>query len=230
MSKLKNFPKNLSKKIIIGLTGRNDSEVIEKIKNADKLKIKEAGLFLEMLKPNQRQNVYEELEKSKIKKIPLIHVRDDMVKKEFDYLEKKYSPKYYTIHESTFNHLHKWKNYQQKLFLEMNYDNHIEKNVKVEKIGGFCIDLSHLKAAQERNAKEYEYTIKQIKKTKNLCNHLNGYDEIEKRDIHTIKSEKEFNYLKELPKIVFGEKIALEMFNPIEEQIKYKKYLIKLLT
>jgi hypothetical protein len=201
--------KNISKKIIIGLTGKNDTEVIEKIRSAEKLKIKEAGLFLEMLEPNQRNNAYQELEKSKIKKIPLVHIRDDMTKKELDYLEKKYSPKYYTIHENTFTHLKKWKTYYKKLFLEMNYDNHIEKYVKVEKIGGFCIDLSHLKSAQERNTKEYEYTIKKIKETKNLCNHLNGYHNVEKRDIHTIKSEKEFDYLKKLPKLVFGDKIPL---------------------
>lgn len=222
--------KNLSKKIIIGLTGRNDTEVIEKIKSADKLRIKEAGLFLEMLEPSQRNKVYKELEKAKIKQIPLIHIRNDMTKKELDYLEKKYSPKYYTIHESTFNYLKKWKTYYKKLFLEMNFDDHVEEYVKVEKVGGFCIDLSHLKASQERNTKEYEYTIKKIKETKNLCNHLNGYHEVEKRDIHTIKNEKEFDYLKELPKIVFGDKISLEMFNSIEEQVKYKKYLIKLLN
>jgi hypothetical protein len=47
-----------------------------------------------MLEPAQRKKVYKELEKSEIKKIPLIHIRNDMTKKELDYLEKKYSPKY----------------------------------------------------------------------------------------------------------------------------------------
>jgi len=40
---------------------------------------------------------------------------------------------------------------------------------------------------------------------------------------------KNFDYLKTLPKFVFGECITLEMFNPIKEQLEFKKYIAQLL-
>jgi len=50
-----------------------------------------------------------------------------------------------------------------------------------------------------------------------------------KRDLHTVRTLKDFNYLKELPKFVFGKYIALETFNSINQQLKFKEYIIKLL-
>lgn len=219
-----------SKKILIGLTGRNEKEIIEKINQADKLGITTAALFLEFLPKKQRKKVYSELLKSKIKKLPVVHIRNCMPKRELKFLEKNYGSKYFTIHEDSFKCLKKWKGFHDKLFLEMNYDNKIPKNTVVEKIGGFCIDLSHFKASEQRKGKEFEYVMKR-KKFKEMfkCNHLNGYKEKNKTDLHTLNHKKELNYLLTLPKFLFGKYIALEMFNSVEEQIKYKKYLLKFL-
>jgi hypothetical protein len=219
-----------SKRLLIGLTGRNAKEVIKKIKDANKLGITRAALFLEMVKDNERDSVYSALEKSKIKTLPLVHIRNGMHKDELKLLEKKYKSKCLTIHEDSFKYLHKWNGHHKKLYLEMNYNDKIPKDAKVEKIGGFCIDLSHFKSAKERGVIEYNYIMKRkgLKK-RFLGNHLNGYSSKEKRDIHAVNNVKQFDYLLTLPKFVFGKYIALEMFNTIEEQIKYKKYLLRLL-
>jgi hypothetical protein len=37
-----------------------------------------------------------------------------------------------------------------KLYLELNYDGFLSKSVKVNKIGGFCIDLSHFKTTEKK--------------------------------------------------------------------------------
>jgi hypothetical protein len=219
-----------SKRLLIGLTGRNGKQVIERIKDADKFGIITAALFLEMVSKRGRKKIYKALIKSRIKYLPLVHIRNGMSKKELEFLEKNYESKCFTIHENSFKYLKKWNGFHKKLYLEMNYDDKIEKNVDVEKIGGFCVDLSHFKSAKERNAKEYDYVMKRKnKKEMFLGNHLNGYSENEKKDIHTINNTKEFNYLLTLPKFVFGKYIALEMFNSVEHQIKYKKYLTKFL-
>ncbi len=219
-----------SNKLLIGLTGRNAKEVIAKIKDADRLGIKRAALFLEMVPEKERKKVYEALLKSKIKSLPLVHIRNDMNKKELKFLRKKYKSKCLTIHEDSFKHLSKWTGFHKKLYLEMNFDNKIPSITKVEKIGGFCVDLSHFKSAKERGVKEYDYVMKKRKKKKMfLGNHLNGYNEKEKKDIHTVKNTKQFDYLLTLPNFIFGKYIALEMFNSVPEQIKYKKYLLKLL-
>ena len=50
-----------------------------------------------------------------------------------------------------------------------------------------------------------------------------------KKDIHNVRTLKDFEYLKTLPKFIFGKYIALEMFNSIKEQLEFKKYLTPIL-
>jgi hypothetical protein len=112
----------------------------------------------------------------------------------------------------------------------MNYDNSIIGPVDVSKIGGFCIDLAHFKAAEEKWSKEFEYILhRQPTKKYFRCNHLSGYSFKENTDLHVIKNSKNFDYLKKLPKFVFGDVIAIEVDNNIEEQLRFKDYAIKLL-
>ena len=111
----------------------------------------------------------------------------------------------------------------------MNFDNVISKTVSVEKIRGFCIDLAHFKVALETLSKEFEYVFKRKNKKIFLCNHLNGWDSEKNIDMHTITTLKDFDYVKTLPHFVIGKVIALETFNSIKEQLKYKTYLEKLL-
>ena len=62
------------------------------------------------------------------------------------------------------------------------------------------------------------------------CNHLNGFRPQKITDKHSVDSVKDFEYLKTLPEFVFGNCIALEMYNSIEEQLKFKKYLSEMLN
>jgi hypothetical protein len=120
--------------------------------------------------------IYTALENYSIKQIPLIYIRNDMGPEELEYLCKRYKYPCLIIHEDGFNHLDRWRGYHKNLFLEMNYDNFVPSTVKVKKIGGFCIDLSHFKTAGEKWMKEFEYIIKRRKSKKLfVCNHLSGY-------------------------------------------------------
>src|SRR3989344_4383251 len=111
----------------------------------------------------------------------------------------------------------------------MDYNGEIDKNVKVGRIGGFCVDLAHFKAAIARGSEEAYYIFTRKNKIKFACNHLSGFSSQKNRDLHTVTSLKDFDYLTSLPKWVFGEVIALEIDNSIEEQLKFKEYLIKIL-
>jgi len=48
-------------------------------------------------------------------------------------------------------------------------------------------------------------------------------------DIHLVKDLRDFDYLTTLPKYAFGKIIALEVDNSIQDQIKFKEYLGRLL-
>lgn len=220
----------ISKRILISITGRTTADWKNKLLEIEKYKLTKIALFLEFYSKKERQKIYEALLSSNIKKIPVVHARNDMSKDEFAFLKKKFKTKCFTIHENGFKYLEKWEGFHQKLFLELNYNDHVSRIVELDKIGGFCVDLSHFKAAQERCTKEFNYILKNKKfKKKFKYNHLNGYSYARKKDIHTIRTLKDFEYLKTLPKFVFGRYIALEMFNSIKEQLKFKKYLHEIL-
>lgn len=219
-----------TKKLLIGLTGRTDREWQSKLKEINQFKITEIALFLEFYRKRQREKIYQALLKSKIKKIPQVHLRNDIERGELEFLTKTYKPACFTIHESSFRVLNNWKGFYKKLFLEMNYDNFISNLIKVDKIGGFCVDLSHFKASEKKFSKEFKYIIKRKNASKYfICNHLNGYSYRNNTDLHIVKSLKDFNYLKSLPKFLFGKYIAIEVFNSIVDQIIFKKHLINLL-
>lgn len=222
--------KNISTMILVGITGNKNICWQAKLKEIEKYKISNAALFLENFTETQRKRIYKALLNSDIKKVPLVHIRNDMDKEELKFLVKNFGSKYFTIHEDSFDVLEKWRGYYKKLFLEMDTDNFISKRVKVEKIGGFCIDLSHFKVGKEKGSKEFDYIVQRRKKT-NLfaCNHLNGYSYEKNIDIHKIKDLKDFNYLKTLPRFLFGEVIALECENTISKQMRFKKHIAQML-
>lgn len=223
--------KKFEDRIILGATGRTAAQVIKKLKDAEKNNIKKIALFLELINESDKKKVYKFLESSKIKKIPLVHIRNDMKKWELKLLREKFGAKYLTIHEDSFRYLKKWEGHHKFLYLEMNFNNSIAKYVKVNKIAGFCVDLAHFKAAEERWTKEFEYVLSRKNVRRYFkCNHLNGFDYKIRKDVHKIRAMPEFEYLKTLPRFLFGDCIALEIFNNIEQQIKFKEYLVKMLN
>ncbi len=215
-----------NKDILFGITGK-DNEWEKKLSDLNNLHVETAALFLERFGETQRKKIYLALLQSSLKNIPLCHIKNDMEVEELVFLEAKFKTEYFTVHESSFSFLPKWPGFEKKIFLEMDYNNSISKRVDVEKIGGFCIDLAHFKAAMTCFAKEFDYTYFRKEKNLFLCNHLNGYDEEKNKDIHEIKNLEEFDYLKTLPDFVFSKVIALEVENGITEQIEFKNYLVK---
>lgn len=221
--------KNFEQRILLGITGEKEAWE-EKLNDINKLGIAEVALFLERFDQTQRKKIYRAILDSSLKNIPLCHIRNDMEIEELVFMEEKFKTKYFTIHEGSFSFLDKWPGFNKKLYLEMDANNYISQKVIVEKIGGFCVDFSHFKMAQTQWTKEFDYTYFKKEKIKFGCNHLNGYDEEKNDDMHVVKSLKDFDYLKTLPKFLFSKVIALEMDNSISQQIKFRKYLVNLLS
>ena len=219
-----------SREILISITGRNGNDWEEKILELEKLKITRCALFIEFFNKIERGKIYSALLSSNIKEIPFVHSRDDMSKEEFTFLIDNFKTKYFNIHEIHFNQLKKLKGLHKKILIEFNYDNKIKKNVNMKRTGGFCVDLSHFKSSETRFSKEFYFIIKERNHLRKfIANHVNGYDKVKRKDMHTIKSLKDFEYLKELPNFVFGKYIAIETFNSIHEQLKFKRHISKLL-
>ena len=228
MNKLKD---DLNKRILVGVTAKGGKGWRKKLKEIKKYKITRFALFIEEISPKKRKKLYKKLNKLKIEEIPLIHIKDDTTNEELEFFKQKYHTKYFTIHEDHFSKLNEWNGFHKDLYVEFNNDNFVSKSVKVENIGGFCIDLSHFKKGEAIKSKEFYYVTKRkSKKSYFACNHLNGYSYRLNRDIHAPTKLSQFSYLKTLPNYLFGKIIAIEMYNSIKEQLEYKKYILKLLN
>ena len=221
---------DFSGKIYPSITGFINADWQGQLKEINKLKLTEIAVFLSAFDKKERDHLYKFLLESSIKRVPLVHLRDDTDASDIKFFIKNFKTEYFNIHEPFFGILKQWKGYWKKIYLELNYNDEIPKDVDVEKIGGFCIDLSHLKTAIARGAKEAFYVFENKDKIRFSCNHLNGYDEKTKEDKHTVTDLKDFDYLKTLPKYVFGEVIALEVYNSIKEQLEFKKHVSKILN
>lgn len=216
-------------KILLSITGTESFDWADKLKEINARKIDEVAVFLASFDKKERDNFYRLLLKSTVKTIPFVHLREDVTKEEIKFFIDRFKTRYFNIHEDHFKKLDQWQGYWDKLYLEMNFDDEVAKDVKVRKIGGFCVDLAHLKAAISRGTEEASFVFFRKKQAEIACNHLNGYAPLAMKDIHLVKDLNAFDYLTTLPKYAFGKIIALEVYNSIEEQIKFKKYLSRLL-
>ena len=212
-----------TKKLIVSLTARHRRDWQNKIKEIKKYRLREVALFMEILPPAERKGLLDALTEAGVKKIPLVHIRNDNTKKELDVLYKKFGARYFTIHEFHFKYhiIRHWRNYYKNLYLEMTTDNHVSPKVKVEKIGGFCMDLAHYKKQVTLQDEEYLYIIEHLKTAPTGCNHLSGYSYKRNKDLHHVSRAREFEYIKTLPHNLFGKVIAFEIFNPLKDQLRF---------
>ncbi|MFC1595262.1 hypothetical protein ACFL3E_02455 [Patescibacteria group bacterium] len=199
------------------------------LEEINELGLDKVAVFVEEFDKKERPHLYKYLSKSCIREVPFVHLRDDTDYRDIEFFVNNYGTKYFNIHEDCFNILDQWKGYWHLLYLEMNTDGVVAKNVEVEKIGGFCIDLAHLKRAIVKGAEEAFYVFSRKNKVKFSCNHLSGYDPITNEDAHLITNLNQFDYLTSLPEFVFGDVIAMEVYNSIKEQLKFKEYIVRLL-
>ena len=214
--------------ILVSITGNNFKEAESKILEANFFKLKKVALFLSRLTKKDRIKVYELLLDSSIKEIPLVHARHDMDLIEYKFLQKEFNVKYFNLHDDISKIINKKKlnSISKKLLLELGFMNHNMKKISLSTLKGFCIDLSHFKSSEERCSSEFEFALKyKNKKSMFVANHLSGHNLKEKICIRKIHSRKEFHYLETLPNFVFGKIIALEVCNPIKEQLEFRTYL-----
>jgi hypothetical protein len=217
---------DIKDKIYFGITGEDNHDWRKKLDWINAHDIKEAAVFLERFEPKEREELRQALLESSLKKVPLVHIRHDTTKAELEFFDKNFQTHCFNIHEKHFNRLDRWEGWWNKLYLEMNYDSEIPQKVRVEEIGGFCIDLAHFRAALAEGSEEAYYVWLRRNNVSFRCNHLGGYSEDKDVDLHWVDDKNEFNYLAELPEYVFGDIIALEVDNGLNQQQEFKEHII----
>ncbi len=219
------------RKILPCITTTSGSKWKEKIKTTQ---LKEVAIFITCLK--NRKEFYNLLKKNNyIKKIPFVHLRGDMEIKELDFFVNQYKTKIFNLHSKTEHPiLYDYSKYKDIIYIE----NHsVLKEKELKKYAGICLDVSHLENDRKLHPDRFKKNQVIIKKYKIGCNHISAIKK-EKRidrtkkpriDYHFLENLSELDYLKNYPLNYFSNMIALELENSLEEQLRIKKYIQKIL-
>jgi len=233
----------MKRKILLGLTTTPGSDWREKIREIEKFNISEIALFPTFLKLPDRKKLYRLLEKTKIKRIPHIHLREDMSSWELDYLIQRYNPQVFNLHDwkATAPFIKKNPKYVKKIFIEngRNVDGLFLELIK--KCGGICLDVSHYHSYRAKKIESYKGFPKLLEKYKIGCCHVSAVSPkilkvfcyLKKKKIkeyckYYLDDLNEVDYVKEYVKYL-PKYVSIELENSFSRQLEVKKHLEKLI-
>lgn len=210
-----------------------------RIKEIDKLGLKKAAVFPTCLPEEQeRKELYALLEKSRLKEIPLVHLRSDMKPDELAYLSNKWQTKVFNTHsQKEYPFQYDYSRFKNRIYIENTYTAFDLEEIK--DFAGICLDFSHLENDRLLHQKSYQQNLEALKecqKTKDCligCNHISAVPDITHNDlegspiysIHYLKDFSELDYLKNFPANWFSSFIAIELENSLEEQLRAIEYI-----
>ena len=224
-------------KFLPTITTTSGSDWKAKIREINDLNIKEIALFPTCLNEEERKTLYSLILQSTIKRIPFVHLREDMKISELDYLIKKYNTQVFNIHsEKQFPARADWEKYKNIICIENTQANFLDEE-EVKRWGGICLDFSHLEDNQILDKEKYENDLRIISKYPIRCNHISTIKEkfIVDEDgriqytSHTLHDRSELDYLKKYPIEFFSEFCAMELDNTIADQLAAIDYITSLL-
>lgn len=209
----------------------------EMIREIDELGLCEIAIFPTCLGKQERKELYNLLETTNLKSIPLVHLRGDMALEELDYLAEKYRTKLFNIHTPRRNPLvTDFSRYKKQIYIENGHPLFTEK--ELDSFTGICLDFSHLENDRRLNKEVFQGTIEMFKKYPIGWAHVSAVMETPHVDIdgyftyheHRLKNFSELDYLKNYPLNYFPNFIAMELTNPLKEQQKAIDYILKILN
>lgn len=227
-------------KILLGLTTTKNSNWRDKIKEIDELGLTEIALFLTCLKIGQRKKLYKLLEKTKLKRIPFVHLRDDFKAWEFDYLIEKYKTEVFNTHFDRVNErvIAESKKHLEKIYLENHGNTPDSRAYLLDIFAGLCLDISHWEDYGElQKMPNYKKMPKLLKKYKVGCCHISAittkptFNEDDKSlnyASHYLHDLSELDYVKKYVKYL-SPVCAIELENSFKQQLEAKKYIEKII-
>ncbi|MBI5654990.1 hypothetical protein HZC53_05070 [Candidatus Uhrbacteria bacterium] len=202
------------------------------VQDTVQLGIKRFALFLTGLKPTERKNCYQLLLTHRLRhefEIPFVHARSDMHPDEYRFLMHEFGTKRFNLHPV-----------RKAELPEGGLPDDLRRLIYIENVGkllesdlngfaGICLDISHLEITRRVYPEYYPTLCAMIENHRVGANHVSAYQNEGKGDgrddKHHYVSITEFDYLKAYPKEYFGRYVAIELTNPLSEQLAVKSLL-----
>ncbi|MEI6650496.1 MAG: hypothetical protein WCL23_03630 [Candidatus Moraniibacteriota bacterium] len=219
------------KKILLGLTTTPASDWRGKVEEMKRFGIREIALFPTFLEKNEREELYALLEEIDGLRIPHVHLRDDMDENELSYLETRYCPVAYNIHDHP-RHVPAFEMLRHKIFVENHF--HPFPDGIVGEYAGICLDTQHHHRTRFRSPKAYLLLRKRLSSGADLigCCHLSPVKAFRNRATrkrlgvgsHYMIDLREYEYVKRYVRYL-PEYVSIEAENSFEEQLRIREYL-----
>ncbi len=198
------------------------------------LGLRRFSVFLTGLDAAARQECYALLRKRRMTHdfvLPFVHARSDMQPDEYRMFMAEFGTERFNLHPVEKNPLPPGglpEDLRQIIYIE-NVGR--LKEEQLADFAGICLDISHLEITR-RNFPDYFPTLCALVEKYHVgANHVSAYatEEIQGKrdDKHRYSSLDEFDYLKRYPLDYFGKYVAIELTNPLPQQLLVKRLLDK---
>jgi hypothetical protein len=198
------------------------------LKEINSNNIERISFFATGLDENEFEKAIGQIEKSCIREIVHVHLRNEHNEEIANYFSNKYNTQYFTLHPVSFNHCLNWsENIRNKVVIEIPHSHVREDDYNFQKILGICIDLSH--------SKDYHFYGQ-----RNIINKLINQYKVKMNHVgpvlfgcissHTVTNIRQFNYLKHINRNLLSDTLCLEVTNSIDEQLKFKKIIEEIIN
>jgi hypothetical protein len=215
----------------------------EKILEVEELRIQRVGLFLTGVTGEERQEVYARLKELRSRmyfEIPFVHAVSDMLESEFCALMAQFGTQAFNLHPvQEYPLVHPLSvNIRKRIFIENATSWRALTDLDMEGFAGVCIDLAHLEETRRNDEIAYRHTLKIVKKYGVGANHVGGIRAgVQHPDrpwiryqSHEAANEQEFDYLFRFPSALFSPLCAIELQNPLKEQIQFAQRLGRMIA
>lgn len=211
----------------ITTTAHNHLKTLE---DACRLGVHEICLFLTRISSQERKKFYDLLEGTKIRRIPLVHIRHDFEIWELDYLSKQFAVEAFNCHSSKeFPLKNDISSYKQKVYIENTVP--LQED-EIKGYAGICVDFSHLEDNYFLRRDIYKHNLEILEHYPIGCAHLSTFRRISLIEkivshrlfrTHRLRKFSDMDYLEKYQKY-FPPIMALELENSLEEQLKIIAY------
>jgi hypothetical protein len=205
----------------------------EKIAELEPLGIRQVGLFVTGIQKAERKECYRSLLALRERypfSIPFVHAVSDMDDAEYAFLRHEFGTRWFNLHPLREFPLIQPLSEETRSFITIENSCFVDliQQQDLHGFAGLCIDISHLEDTRLVNHDGYEQILQLCEAVPVRANHISAsitpssemYRGFRKHSSHHLAAEVELSYLSQMPREVVGEVAALELENPLAEQLR----------
>lgn len=221
--------------ILPSLTSTRKDQIAPFLEALARSDIRTIALFPTTLKPEERTQLYGELESIGGLRIPHVHLRSDCTDEEIEWLARTFGTEVFNVHPAASQTAYvpgssRW---LKQIYLE-NADA-LPEAEQLETFGGVCPDFSHWEAARRVRDRAYDGFETLVRRFPARCCHISAIREGDpnpwngRTDHHHFTRLSDFDYLPRYKEFFPPDWASLEVENSLAEQREAIGYLNRLL-